>query len=386
MENKRGMGRLKGGAPFSIPFIFLLLAWSEAWAGAPAPAPAVTTPGPHRPEHQIANLGDFRFESGEIVKDFKVSYVTYGKLSAKRDNVILVMDSFTSNHHVFDYLIGSGKALDPDKYFVVATDGLGNADLSSDLTTGPTNSGLKMEFPRYTLRDSVNADYKLLREYLRVDHLLVATGGSMGAMKALQFAISYPAYISGIIPINGGPVTNPQVKAMIRNWMDIIALDPGWHGGNYEVNPTTGLVTALMNFVPCYYTPQWFELNAKTPDAYLAFKKRWHDTWTIRSPKDARDIYYRWQAWADFNVGDTPGFKGDAAAALRSIKAQVLIIGSKDDQLVRREELIFAKNHISGATLIELDSPLGHLAPFGFDPDLTKLVDREIAGFLSKLR
>ena len=386
MENQRGMGRLRAGAPFSIPFIFLLLAWSEAWAGAPAPAPAVTTPGPHRPEHQIANLGDFRFESGEIVKDFKVSYVTHGKLSAKKDNVILVMDSFTSNHHVFDYLIGSGKALDPDKYFVVATDGLGNADLSSDLTTGPTNSGLKIEFPRYTLRDSVSADYKLLREYLGVDHLLVATGGSMGAMKALQFAINYPAYISGVIPVNGGPVTNPQVKAMIRNWMDIIALDPGWHGGNYEVNPTTGLVTALMNFVPWYYTPQWFELNAKTPDAYLAFKRRWHDTWTIRSPKDARDIYYRWQAWADFNVGDTPGFKGDAAAALRSIKAQVLIIGSKGDQLVRREELIFAKNHISGATLIELDSPLGHLAPFGFDPDLTKLVDREIAGFLSKLR
>src|SRR3989449_2425002 len=177
MENQRGMGRLRAGAPFSIPFIFLLLAWSEAWAGAPAPEAAVTTPGPHRPEHQIANLGDFRFESGEIVKDFKVSYVTHGKLSAKKDNVILVMDSFTSNHHVFDYLVGSGKALDPDKYFVVATDGLGNADLSSDLTTGPTNSGLKMEFPRYTLRDSVSADYKLLREYLGVDHLLVATGG-----------------------------------------------------------------------------------------------------------------------------------------------------------------------------------------------------------------
>src|SRR2546422_8898457 len=97
MENQRGMGRLRAGAPFSIPFIFLLLAWSEAWAGAPAPAPAVTTPGPHRPEHQIANLGDFRFESGEIVKDFKVSYVTHGKLSAKKDNVILVMDSFTSD-------------------------------------------------------------------------------------------------------------------------------------------------------------------------------------------------------------------------------------------------------------------------------------------------
>ena len=69
MENQRGMGRLRAGAPFSIPFIFLLLAWSEAWAGAPAPAPAVTTPGPHRPEHQIANLGDFRFESPPRIRN-----------------------------------------------------------------------------------------------------------------------------------------------------------------------------------------------------------------------------------------------------------------------------------------------------------------------------
>ena len=65
MENQRGMGRLRAGAPFSIPFIFLLLAWSEVWAGAPAPAPAVTTSGPHRPEHQIANLEQVFSEIGK---------------------------------------------------------------------------------------------------------------------------------------------------------------------------------------------------------------------------------------------------------------------------------------------------------------------------------
>src|SRR5438445_10402693 len=104
MGNTRRVGGRTGRAPFSIVFILLLLAWSRAWAGAPAPAPALTTPGPHRPEHQIANLGDFRFESGEIVKGFKVSYVNNGKMSAKKDDVILAMESSTSSHPVYDHL------------------------------------------------------------------------------------------------------------------------------------------------------------------------------------------------------------------------------------------------------------------------------------------
>ncbi len=333
----------------------------------------------------MATIAEFRFESGEVIKDVKVSYVTHGKLTPKKDNVIVVLDSFTSDHHALDYLKGPGKALDADRYFIVSIDGLGNANMRHDITTGPTNSGLKMEFPRYTLRDAVNLEYRLLKEHLGLDHVVAVLGASMGGMKSLQFAVSYPTYVHAIVPIVGGPATSPQIKTMVRNWLDIIALDPAWHGGNYETNPTTGLLTALMNFVPWYFTHQWFVAHARTADEYLVFRKRWNDIWALRSPQDARDIYYRWRAWADFNVGDTPGFKGDTLAALRAIKAQVLIIGSRDDLLVHRDGLIVAKNTIPNATLVELDSPFGHLACCS-DPDATKIIDREIAKFLSKLR
>ena len=118
-------------------------------AGAPAPPPTTAT-GPHQPQHQVANLGDLRFENGAVVKDFKVSYVTHGTLNKQKDNVILVMQFFTGDHHGLDFLIGAGKALDPTKYFIVATDFVGNSILRQDVTTGPTNSGLKMEFPKVT--------------------------------------------------------------------------------------------------------------------------------------------------------------------------------------------------------------------------------------------
>ena len=85
----------------------LLLFWTgAAWAGAPAPIPAIA--GPH-PEHQVANLGDFKFESGDVVKDFKVSYVTHGKLNKAKNNAILVMQAFLGDHHMHDFLIGPAR-------------------------------------------------------------------------------------------------------------------------------------------------------------------------------------------------------------------------------------------------------------------------------------
>jgi homoserine O-acetyltransferase len=230
----------------------LLLVWAGA-ASAGVPAPPPEAGGPHNP-HQIANLGHFQFENGEVVKDFKVSYVTHGKLSPTKDNVILVMHHFSGDHHAQDFRIGPGKALDTDKYYIVATDMLGSSIVRQDVTTGPTNSGLKMDFPRYTIRDAVNVECKLLKEYLGFDHILAAMGTSMAGMKAFQLAVSYPAFASGVIPIVGGPWTHPISRAVFRNMMDTIALDSGWYGGKYETNPTAGLTTALMNLIPRAYT------------------------------------------------------------------------------------------------------------------------------------
>jgi len=354
-----------------------------ALAGVPSPVPCPEA-GPHTPEHQIANLGDFEFENGEIVKDFKVSYVTHGKLNEKKDNVILAMHSNWADHHQWDFLVGPVKALDTDKYFIVATDMLGNACVRQSITTGPTNSGLKMAFPRYTIRDSVNVEYKLLKEYLGFDHILAAIGISIGAMKAYQLGVSYPTYMEGLIPIAGTPVSSPQTKTVLRAWMDIFELDCGWYGGQYETNPIVAANTMAWNAIPWCYTPQWFATNLKTKEAYRQWKKMWRDI--IRSnPQDVRDWYYSFNAWANFNVGDTPGISGDAKAALESIQVPVLIIGAKGDMLFNREESIFAESAIPKATYHEIDTHFGHMGCIGWDPEATKIMDREISKFLSNL-
>src|SRR3954469_10456165 len=91
--------------------------------------------GPNQPPHQIYRIGDLPLEGGEVIRDFCISYVTHGRLNANKSNAILMVTAIGGNHHRIDYLIGPGRALDPAKYFIIATDAIGNV-----LTTSPSSS------------------------------------------------------------------------------------------------------------------------------------------------------------------------------------------------------------------------------------------------------
>jgi homoserine O-acetyltransferase/O-succinyltransferase len=358
----------------------LMMVAGISLAGAPAPRPE--TSGAHTPEHQIASLGNFRFESGATIDELKVSYVTYGKLNAARDNAVLSLQHFTGDHHDNEFLIGPGKAFDPEKYFVIATDFLANAKLRQDLTTGPTNSGLKMRFPRITARDWVNADAKLVREYLGINHVVAAFGGSIGGINAFQLAVTQPDFVSAIIPIAASAQTNPQAKMVLRHIRDVIALDPGWYSGMYEANPVTGLKLALMELVPWLPAAQYMD-TLTTSEKLRDYETTWQGRW---SGLDARDTFYQLEGYSEFNLGDTPGFKGDVKAALTAIKAKTLLIGVKEDQLFRPEELQFAKSIVRDAAYLELSSSTGHLASVGADPKFNETINREIAKFLAPIK
>jgi homoserine O-acetyltransferase/O-succinyltransferase len=93
---------------------------------------------PQQPPHQLYKLGDLNLESGEAIRDFAISYVTHGTLNAKKSNAILMVTAVSGNHHRPDFMIGPGKALDTNKYFIIATDAI-----SIGFTTSPSNSSAK---------------------------------------------------------------------------------------------------------------------------------------------------------------------------------------------------------------------------------------------------
>ena len=124
---------------------------------------------PSQPPHQLYNEGDLKLESGEVIKDFSISYVTHGTLNAKKSNAILMVTAVGGNHHRIDFMIGPGKALDPEKYFIIATDAISNG-----LTTSPSNSTAqpRMSFPKFAMRDMVESQYRLLKEKFGIDHVV----------------------------------------------------------------------------------------------------------------------------------------------------------------------------------------------------------------------
>lgn len=204
-----------------------------------------------------------QLESGSTLSSITVAYETYGTLSPEGDNAVLVCHALSGDAHAagyhrsepderpgwWDILIGPGKPLDTDRYFVICSNFLG----SCYGTTGPTDIDPEtgkpygLTFPFFTIRDMVEIQ-RWLVDYLEIDTLLAVTGGSMGGMQALQWAISYPERIKGAIPIATTARMSAQGIALNEVGRQAILSDPKWQNGNYPENdpPDRGLALARM--------------------------------------------------------------------------------------------------------------------------------------------
>ena len=217
-------------------------------------------PGQIDAAHRMAKLGGLALESGDTIRDFHQSYVTHGELNGDKSNAVLVCISLTGNHHRLDFLIGQGKALDSSRYFIIAADPIGNG-----LSTSPSNSTVQpgMRFPRFGIRDMVNAQYQLLSEHLGVDQLHAVIGASMGGMQALQWAVSHSKFMKYCVAMTPMARTHPWAALVTEAARSCLMADPAWNGNGFNGIPErgwrayTGLMTALL-----WRTPAPWELLA----------------------------------------------------------------------------------------------------------------------------
>ncbi len=179
--------------------------------------------------HQKLELGDFALESGEIIPDFEISYVTHGARSSAGDNAVLVLTAIGSIHHRLDFLIGPGRPLDPDRHFIICADAIGNG-----MTTSPSNSRTHpdLAFPRFGIRDMVTSQQRLL-DGLGVGQLAAVVGASMGGMQALQWGVSAPDRMRSIVALVPMARTRSWSVAMNEVARRILTSDAGWPSGPY---------------------------------------------------------------------------------------------------------------------------------------------------------
>jgi homoserine O-acetyltransferase len=335
---------------------------------------------PQQAPHQSFGEGDLKLESGEVIKDFSISYVTHGKLNDRKSNAILMVTAISGNHHRLDFMIGPGKALDTDKYFIICTDAIANG-----LSTSPSNSKAqpRMQFPKFTIRDMVQSQYRLMKEKLGIDHVVAVVGPSMGGMQVLQWGVSHPDYMDALVAMVPLAKTPAWTVAVLEASRKAIMNDAAWKDGNYEAPPEKGvrLWRDIISF-----------LSARTPDMYAAQFKNgmdvlpWMESQETALIKvfDANDWIYQTWAYERHDVGTTPGFGGDTAKALASIKAKTLILTGTKDLLNPEFEPIEAGKNIPGVKMLTISpgTVTGHAAAGGAIPADVEFLNRETAAFL----
>ncbi len=201
--------------------------------------------------------------SGVELGPVEVAYETYGELSPERDNAVLICHALSGDAHVagrhstedrkpgwWDLMVGPGKGIDTDRYFVVCSNCIGGCKGS----TGPssinpeTGEPYGLDFPMVTVSDMVKVQHALLTEHLGLERVLSVIGGSMGGMQVLQWAIDYPDMVDSAVPIASTARLSAQGIAFDEVGRQAIYSDPNWNNGDYYggPHPDRGLAVARM--------------------------------------------------------------------------------------------------------------------------------------------
>ena len=331
--------------------------------------------------HRMAELGDLALESGEVIREYRQSYVTLGELNREKSNAVLICISLTGNHHRLDFLIGPGKALDPVHYFIIAAD-----PISNGLSTSPSNSGHQpgMRFPRFTIRDMVESQVRLLTRQFGIRRLQAVIGASMGGMQALQWAVSHPLTMHACVAMTPMAKTSPWAVLVTETARSCLMADPAWTGDGFSAEPLrgwraySGLMTALLSRTPAALA----EFLPDCAEAHLWFEKI--HAQNRMNGFDAHDYLYQSWAYEAHDVGATTGFEGDTEAALGSIKAKTLVLAPPLDLFNPAQTARAAAATIPGAQFIEIPSVQGHQAATSTKPEDAAFLNCVIGEFLEQ--
>lgn len=323
----------------------------------------------------------FTLESGVPVTDFAISYIVHGTPAADGSNVVLALSSLGGNAHRLDFMIGDGLPLDPAKFCTIAVDAIGNGHSAS-----PSNSAAHpgMQFPQYNIRDMVASQRLLLEEVFGLTRIFAVIGASMGGMQALQWAVSHPQAMQAIIALVPLAKTPPWTLLANEISRRIVMADPAWNGGDYASRDFPGWRAALA-YGNAVVSRSPDSVNAEVPSAQTS---AWLDEQVDHSlihGFDPNDWIMQTRAYDQHDLGTTPGFDGDTAAALGSIQVPTLVMGPELDLLNPGPNQREVASGIPGARFVHMPSNRGHLAAnVGDERDIDQIND-EAAAFLAAL-
>ncbi len=345
----------------------------------------------------------FTFENGQVISGFTLRYETYGRLNADRTNGILICHALSGDHHCagihslrdrkpgwWNNMIGPGKPIDTNRFFVVSINCIGGCQGSSgpNSTNPETGRPYNLSFPPVTIRDMVRSQ-KLLIDDLGLQGLNAVIGGSMGGMQVLQWGIEYPGFVRKLIPMATTSRQGSQSIAFNEVGRRAIIDDPDWLGGDYspEAGPRMGLSIARMMAHITYLSDAGMdrkfgrrrrvEAAGDSPfeadfevEGYLRHQGR-----SFINRFDANTYLYFTRALDYF---DLPGSYGSLEEAFAPLTSRVLTVGFTSDWLFppkQNREIVLAMLRAGKeASYAEVELDLGHDSFLVESPNLYKLV------------
>jgi len=317
----------------------------------------------------IFRTRDFALQSGQSLPELVLAYETYGALAPTRRNAILVTHGITSNHHAagrysasdaqhgwWDRIIGPGKAIDTDRYFVVSSNSLGSCYGSTAPASVNPRTGKRYGpgFPRLTITDMVAAQRALL-DALGIPHLVAVAGPSYGGFQAFQWGVSFPDFMDGLVAAVSAP-RDLAGQLAVDQLRALFAADPAWNGGwHYDGDGMRDAMKRLrIRTLKEYGVDTQLAAAISDPDARAASLEIMAADWA--GTFDPNSLLALRQAWVGF----------DTEKDFAKIRAKLLYVLCTTDAVfppsLAPEVMAKLKSAGVDAAYFELESPFGHLA------------------------
>ena len=312
-------------------------------------------------DHEIFDLGSTPLQRGLTLPKAHIAYKTYGTLAADKSNVILYPTSYGAHHTDIDWLIGRERVLDPERYFIVIPNQLGNG-----LSASPSNLaepfGLGRN-PVFTHWDNVHAQERLLRERFGITRLALAYGWSMGGQQALHWGAIYPDRVAAICAVCTSARTSPHNKVFLEGIRATLTADGAWRDGRFVERPVRALrafgrVYAGWAMSQAFYREElWSKIGFASLEDYLV--RAWEGNFLRRN---AEDLLSMIDTWYQSDISDNSIFGGDLAKALAAIQARAIVMPSTTDLYFTVADSAAETKLMPRAELRPIESIWGHRA------------------------
>lgn len=335
-------------------------------------------------DYETYSLGDLVLQRGATLRDAKLAYKTFGRLNESKDNVIVYPTWYCGQHVDNEWLVGTGMALDPAKYFIIIPNMFGNGLSSSPSNTPePYN---KSRFPQITAYDNVRAQHRLVTEKFGVSRLKLVTGWSMGALQTFHWGAMFPDMVERIAPFCGSAKCSRHNFVFLEGVKAALTADSAWNNGWYDKKPEKGLramarVYAGWGFSQAFYRHR-LDIEAMGYSSLEDFLVQFWEGFFL--PKDANNLLAMLWTWQNGDISDNETYRGDFRKALGAIKAKAFVMPGRTDLYFPPEDSEFEVANMPNATLIPFESIWGHFAGGpGTSPEDVGFVDGKLKELLA---